>query len=103
MGDFRYAGQPVRVIDFQGGIWNLGASETLGVEPRTTLSINTTKSGKYKGRHVPYRVFIFDDFPDNDYSLIAPDLALASAVRSESPIECRYAERVMKQRLHQPA
>jgi putative restriction endonuclease len=146
LGDFRYAGQSVRVIDSQGGIWNPGASWTLGDELRATLSINTTKSGKYEdqevsgglwrydyqtggtagkntkmrkamelqlpllwfvqqnvGRYVPYKVFIVNDFPDDGYCLIAPDLALASAARSESSIERRYAERMMKQRLHQPA
>ena len=55
------------------------------------------------GRYVPYKVFIISDFPSEGYCLIAPDRALASAVLSESPIERRYAERMMKQRLHQPA
>lgn len=117
-----------------------------GEELRATLSINTTKSGKYEdqevsgglwkydyqaggtagkntkmrkamefqlpliwfvqqdsGRYVPYRVFIINDFPDQGYCLIAPDLSLAKSAKSESIIERRYAERVMKQRLHQPA
>lgn len=55
------------------------------------------------GRYVPYRVFVIDDFPQDNYCLIAPDLSLATAARSVSPIERRYAERIMKQRLHQPA
>ena len=55
------------------------------------------------GRYVPYRVFIINDYPDEGYCLIAPDLSLATASRSESLIERRYAERMMKQRLHQPA
>lgn len=55
------------------------------------------------GRYVPYRVFIIDDFPDEGYCFIAPDLSLATATRSDSLIERRYAERLMKQRLHQPA
>lgn len=55
------------------------------------------------GRYLPYRVFVIQDLPENGYCLIAPDLSLASASRSESPIERRYAERVMRQRLHQPA
>jgi putative restriction endonuclease len=55
------------------------------------------------GRYVPYRVFIINDFPEEGYCLIAPDLSLATASRSESLIERRYAERMMKQRLHQPA
>jgi putative restriction endonuclease len=146
LGSFPYAGQSVRVIDPQGGIWNPGASWMLGEEFRATLSINTTRSGKYddqevsgglwrydyqsggiggkntkmrkamelqlplvwfvqqdSGRYVPYRVFIINDFPDEGYCLIAPDLSLATASRSESIIERRYAERMMKQRLHQPA
>jgi putative restriction endonuclease len=146
LGNFSYAGQSIRVIDPQGGIWNPGASWSLGEELRATLSINTTKSGKYEdqeiagglwrydyqsggsagkntkmrkamelqlpviwfvqqdsGRYVPYRVFIINDFPDEGYCLIAPDLSLATASRSESLIEKRYAERIMRQRLHQPA
>ena len=146
LGMFSYAGQTVRVIDPQGGIWNPGASWALGEELRATLSINTTKSGKYEdqevsgglwrydyqsggtagkntkmrkamelqlpliwfvqqdsGRYVPYRVFIISDHPEEGYCLIAPDLSLAAASRSESLIERRYAERMMKQRLHQPA
>jgi putative restriction endonuclease len=146
LGSFPYAGQTIRVIDSQGGIWNPGASWTLGEDLRATLSINTTKSGKYEdqevsgglwrydyqsggsagkntkmrkamelqlplvwfvqqdsGRYVPYKVFIINDYPDEGYCLIAPDLSLATASRSESLIERRYAERMMKQRLHQPA
>jgi putative restriction endonuclease len=146
LGNFSYAGQNIRVIDPQGGIWNPGASWTLGEELRATLSINTTKSGRYEdkevsgglwrydyqsggiagkntkmrkamelqlpliwfvqqdsGRYVPYRVFVINDFPNEGHCLIAPDLSLATASRSESLIERRYAERMMKQRLHQPA
>lgn len=146
LGSFSYAGQTIRVIDSQGGIWNPGASWTLGEELRATLSINTTKSGKYgdqevpgglwrydyqsggtagkntkmrkamelqlpllwffqqdSGRYVPYRVFIISDFPAQGYCLIAPEPSLATASRSESLIERQYAERMMKQRLHQPA
>ena len=146
LGSFEYAGQTIRVIDLQGGIWNPGASWALSAELRATLSINTTNSGKYEdqevsgglwrydyqsggtagkntkmrramelqlpliwfvqqdsGRYVPYRVFIINDYPDEGYCLIAPDLSLATASRSESLIERRYAERMMKQRLHQPA
>jgi len=55
------------------------------------------------GRYVPYKVFIINDFPDEGYCLIAPDLALAVAAQSESVIERKYAERLMRQRLHQPA
>ena len=146
LGQFEYGGQVIRVIDSQGGIWNPGASWTFGAELRATLSINTTKSGKYSdqevsgglwrydyqsggsagkntkmrkaldlqlpliwfvqqdsGRYVPYRVFIISDHPVEGYCLIAPDLSLATASKSESLIERRYAERVMKHRLHQPA
>jgi len=55
------------------------------------------------GSYVPYKVFIISDFPNERYCLIAPDLALAVASQSESLIERRYAERLMRQRLHQPA
>jgi putative restriction endonuclease len=146
LGSFEYAGQRIRVIDIQGGIWNPGASWPLGDQLRATLSINTTTSGKYadqevsgglwrydyqaggtagkntkmrkamelqlpliwfrqqdSGRYVPYKVFIINDFPGEGYCFIAPDLSLATAARSESLIERRYAERTMKQRLHQPA
>ena len=146
LGNFVYAGKMIRTIDSQGGIWNPGASWALGEDLRATLSINTTKSGKYEdqevpgglwrydyqsggtagkntkmrkamelqlpliwfvqqdsGRYVPYKVFIINDYPDQGYCLIAPDLSLATASRSESIIERRYAERMMKQRLHQPA
>lgn len=146
LGNFEYANQKIRVIDLQGGIWNPGASWPLGEELRATLSINTTKSGKYEdqevsgglwrydyqsggaagkntkmrkamelqlpliwfvqqdsGRYLPYRVFIISDYPEEGYCLIAPDLSLATAARSESLIERRYADRMMKQRLHQPA
>ena len=146
LGSFTYAGQIIRLIDQYGGIWNPGASWTLGEELRATLSINTTTSGKYEdqevpgglwrydyqsggtagkntkmrkamelqlpliwfvqqesGRYVPYRVFIINDFPEDGYCLIAPERFLAIAARSESLIERRYAERMMKQRLHQPA
>jgi hypothetical protein len=45
----------------------------------------------------------FSDYPDEGYSLVAPDMSLAAASNSESIIERRYAEKIMKQRLHQPA
>lgn len=146
LGRFEYAGQTLRLIDVQGGIWNPDNAWPLQDKLRATLSINTTNSGKYEdkeisgglwrydyqsggsegkntklrkamelqlplvwfvqqdsGRYVPYKVFIINDFPEDGYCLIAPDLALATASKSESPIERRYAERIMKQRLHQPA
>ena len=55
------------------------------------------------GSYVPYKVFIIRDFPNERYCLIAPDLSLAVAAQSESVIERKYAERLMQQRLHQPA
>jgi putative restriction endonuclease len=55
------------------------------------------------GRYIPYKVYVIQDSPADNYCLIAPDILLARAVFSESPIERRYAERLMKQRLHQPA
>lgn len=146
LGNFKYAGTKIRTIDPQGGIWNPGASWTLGGQLRATLSINTTRSGKYldqevsgglwrydyqsggaagkntkmrkamelqlpiiwfvqqeSGRYIPYKVFIISDFPEQGYCLIAPELSLATASKSESLIERKYAERIMKQRLHQPA
>ncbi len=146
LGSFEYAGQTIRVIDSQGGIWNPGASWTMGEPLRATLSINTTRSGKYEdqevlgglwrydyqsgstagknskmrramelelpliwfrqqdsGRYLPGKVYIMNDYPDQGFCLIAPEPSLAIALRSESIIERRYAERMMKQRLHQPA
>jgi putative restriction endonuclease len=55
------------------------------------------------GRYIPYRVFIINDFPGEGFCFIAPDLSLASASQSESVIERQYAERLIRQRLHQPA
>lgn len=54
------------------------------------------------GRFVPYKVFIIEDVIESRYCLIAPDLSLAASTRSESVIERKYAERLMRQRLHQP-
>lgn len=146
LGSFEYAGEKIRVIDPQGGIWNPGASWNLGGELRATLSINTTNSGKYEdqelsnglwrydyqsggasgkntkmrkameyqlpllwfrqeltGRYVPYKVFVIDDFPEKGFCLIAPEISLAKSYQSDSIIEKKYAEKIMKQRLHQPA
>ena len=146
LGKFKYAGEEVRLIDPQGGIWNPRAPWGPGMEFTATLSINTTNSGKYEdqemsgglwrydyqsggsagkntklrkamefqlpllwfkqqenGKYIPYRVFIISDYPEEEYCLIAPERELASVARSESEIERRYAERIMKQRLHQPA
>lgn len=146
LGEFKYAGVTLRVIDAQGGIWNPGNSWSIADPLRATISINTTTSGKYldqevsnglwrydyqaggvagkntkmrkamelqlpllwfvqqeNGRYLPYRVFIVEDFPDKGFCLISPDLSLTHALRSESLIERKYAERTIKQRLHQPA
>lgn len=146
LGEFKYAGVALRVIDSQGGIWNPGNSWPITDPLRATISINTTTSGKYSdqevsnglwrydyqagstagkntkmrkamelqlpllwfvqqenGRYLPYRVFIVEDFPDKGFCFISPDLSLTRALRSESLIERRYAERTIKQRLHQPA
>ena len=61
LGSFTYAGQTIRVIDSQGGIWNPGASWTLGEELRATLSINTTKSGKYEDQEVSGGLWRYKD------------------------------------------
>jgi putative restriction endonuclease len=146
LGEFKYAGIALRVIDSQGGIWNPGGSWPIADPLRATISINTTTSGKYldqeissglwrydyqiggtagkntklrkamelqlpllwfvqqeNGRYLPYRVFIVEDNPIKGYCLISPDLSLTHALRSESLIERKYAERTIKQRLHQPA
>ena len=146
LGEFKYGGMALRVIDSQGGIWNPGDSWPFSNMPRATISINTTNAGKYldkevsgglwrydyqsggtagkntkmrlardlqlpllwfrqeeNGRYVPYRVFIIEDFPEKGFCFISPDLSLTNALRSESVIERRYAERTIKQRLHQPA
>lgn len=146
LGEFKYGGVTLRVIDSQGGIWNPGVSWPFENKLRATISINTTIAGKYLDqevpgglwrydyqtggtagkntkmrlamdlqlpvlwfrqqedrRYVPYRVFIIEDFPEQGFCFISPDLSLTHALRSESLIERRYAERTIKQRLHQPA
>ena len=55
------------------------------------------------GRYVPYKVFVIEEHPDDNYCLISPELSLSVAYNSGSEIEKRYAERLIKQRLHQPA
>jgi putative restriction endonuclease len=60
LGEFSYAGQKIRVIDSQGGIWNPGASWQLGEELRATLSINTTKSKKYEDQEVSGGLWRYD-------------------------------------------
>jgi len=54
-------------------------------------------------KYVPYKIYVIDDHPNENYCLIAPDLGLSVAYRSGNEAERRYAERVIKQRLHQPA
>lgn len=54
-------------------------------------------------KYLPYRVFVLEDFPDLGFCHIAPDRSLGELIKSESAIEQRYATRLMKQRLHQPA
>ena len=60
LGSFSYAGQTIRVIDSQGGIWNPDSSWTLGEELRATLSINTTKSRKYEDQEVSGGLWRYD-------------------------------------------
>ena len=60
LGNFTYAGQVIRLIDQYGGIWNPGASWTLGTDLRATLSINTTKSGKYEDQEVSGGLWRYD-------------------------------------------
>ncbi len=147
VSEFNFAGERLRLIDPQGGIWNPSASWTLTDPLRATLSINTTLSGIYddqeisgglwrydyqaggsegkntklrlawelqlpvlwlrqqepSGRYVPYIVFVVDDFPNDNYCFIAPDLSLSMTIKTGNEIERKYAERLMKQRLHQPA
>ena len=147
LSEFQFAGEKIRLIDPQGGIWNPSASWTLTDPLRATLSINTTLSGVYddqeisgglwrydyqtggsegknsklrlawesqlpvlwlrqqapSGRYVPYIVFVVDDKPEDSFCLIAPDLSLSITLKNGNEIERRYAERLMKQRLHQPA
>lgn len=96
--------------EISGGLWRYdyqsGGSAGKNTKMRKAMDLQLPllwfvqqESGKY----VPYRVFIINDFPEEGFCLIAPDLSLAVAARSESIIERRYAERTMKQRLHQPA
>ena len=147
VSEFHFAGENLRLIDPQGGIWNPSASWTLTDPLRSTLSINTTLSGIYddqeisgglwrydyqaggsegkntklrlawelqlpvlwlrqqepSGRYVPYIVFVVDDFPNENFCFIAPDLSLSMTIKTGNEIERKYAERLMKQRLHQPA
>ncbi len=53
-------------------------------------------------KYIPYEVYVVDDNIKDKYFLIAPDLALAEFTASDSEIERRYAQRLIKQRLHQP-
>lgn len=53
-------------------------------------------------RYIPYSVYVVNDIVKEKYFLIAPDLALAKFTSSDSEIERRYAQRLIKQRIHQP-
>ena len=60
LGSFLYAGQVVRVIDSQGGIWNPGAAWPFAEPLRATLSINTTTSGSYEDQEVSGGLWKYD-------------------------------------------
>jgi putative restriction endonuclease len=96
--------------EISGGLWRYdyqsGGSEGKNTKLRKAMELQFPLVWfvqQESGRYVPYKVFIINDFPNEKYCFIAPDLVLATASRSESVIERRYAERMMKQRLHQPA
>lgn len=93
-----------------GGLWRYdyqsGGTAGKNIKMRKAMELQFPLlwfTQQENGRYVPYRVFITNDFPEQGYCFISPDLALTHALQSESPIERRYAERIMKQRLHQPA
>ena len=60
LGSFTYAGQRVRVIDSQSGIWNPGAAWPFENRLRATLSINTTTSGSYQDQEVSNGLWRYD-------------------------------------------
>jgi putative restriction endonuclease len=60
LGSFQYAGQQVRVIDSQGGIWNPGAAWPFEEPLRATLSINTTTAGTYQDQEVTGGLWRYD-------------------------------------------
>ncbi len=92
-----------------GGLWKYdyqsGGSGGKNTKMRAAMEyqipllwFKKTESGGY----IPYKVYVIRDFPEQKFCYIAPDLALASAAKSNSSLEKRYAQRIMKQRLHQP-
>lgn len=97
--------------EITGGLWRYdyqsGGTEGKNSKLRRTwefqLPLIWFRQQEPSKRYVPYKVYVVDDFPDQNYCLIAPDLGLSVAYRSGNEIERRYAERVIKQRLHQPA
>lgn len=96
--------------EMSGGLWRYdyqaGSIEGKNAKLRKAMELQLPLlwfRQQPSGNYVPYKVFIIRDFPNDRYCLIAPDLSLAVATQSESPIERKYAERMMQQRLHQPA
>ncbi len=96
--------------EVQGGLWRYdyqsGSTEGKNSKLRKAMQLQLPLlwfRQQATGDYVPYRVFIINDFPSERYCLMAPDRALAVASQSESSIERKYAERLMQQRLHQPA
>lgn len=95
--------------ELSGGLWRYdyqaGSTEGKNSKMRKAMELQLPLLWfvqQDSGRYVPYKVFVISDSPAEGFCLIAPDLSLATAATSESLIERRYAERVMKQRLHQP-
>ncbi len=96
--------------EMHGGLWRYdyqsGSTEGKNSKMRKAMDLQLPLlwfRQQSTGSYVPYKVFIISDFPNERYCLISPDLALAVASQSESLIERKYAERLMRQRLHQPA
>jgi len=96
--------------ELDGGLWRYdyqsGSTEGRNSKLRKAMELQFPLlwfRQQHGGSYVPYKVFIISDFPNERYCLIAPDRTLAIAAQSESPIERKYAERQMQQRLHQPA
>jgi len=96
--------------EMHGGLWRYdyqsGSTEGKNSKMRKAMDLQLPLlwfRQQSTGSYVPYKVYIISDFPSERYCLISPDLALAVASQSESLIERKYAERLMRQRLHQPA
>jgi len=96
--------------ELDGGLWRYdyqsGSAEGRNSKLRKAMELQLPLlwfRQQHGGSYVPYKVFLISDFPNERYCLIAPDRTLAIAAQSESPIERKYAERQMQQRLHQPA